>query len=91
MQYDGKLDVKSLSFGARDLRPFAAMGLAKGVVTSKPEDYLHKHTGYANMCRGTQTQFLCHLPVMISLSNERWLKRVFVLQAPRLCSLSLQR
>ena len=53
LQHDGKLDVRSLSFGARDLRPFAAMGLAKGVITSKPEEYLHKYTGYANMCRGS--------------------------------------
>ena len=53
LQHDGKLDVRSLSFGARDLRPFAAMGLAKGVITSKPEEYLHKYTGCANMCRGS--------------------------------------
>lgn len=52
LQYNGKVDVKSLSFGARELRPFAAMGLAKGIITRRPEEYLHKYTGYANMCRG---------------------------------------
>ena len=69
LQYDGRVDVKSLSFGARDLRPFAAMGLAKGVITSKPEEYLHKYTGYTNMCRGryglqfsASAHSLCNVP-----------------------------
>ena len=41
-----------MCFGARDQRPFATMGLAKGVIASKPEEFLHKRTGYANMSRG---------------------------------------
>ena len=53
LQHKGELDVQSLSFGARDLRPYAAMGLARGVITSKPEEYLRKYTGYANLSRGT--------------------------------------
>lgn len=56
VQHDGKLEVKEMSFGARDQRLFATMGLAKGVITSKPEDFLHKHTGYANMSRGQKRQ-----------------------------------
>jgi hypothetical protein len=52
VQHNGKMEAKEFSFGSRDHRPFATMGLAKGVITSKPEDFLHKHTGYANMSRG---------------------------------------
>lgn len=58
MQHNGKLDLSSLSFGARDQRPFAAMGLAKGIVTSRPEEYLHKHSGYANMSRGLPPSYV---------------------------------
>ena len=56
VQHNGKLEVKEMSFGARYQRLFATMGLAKGIITSKPEEFLHKHTGYANMSRGQKRQ-----------------------------------
>ena len=95
LQYDGRLDVKSFSFGARDLRPFAAMGLPRGVVTAKPEEYLQKYTGYANMSRG-RSRAAMHVYAS-SIGALDWQKHLgssmgqMHVQAPKLCKNCLRR
>ncbi|CAK0782801.1 hypothetical protein CVIRNUC_005996 [Coccomyxa viridis] len=51
-KYAGRLDNKELSFGRREHKKFATMGLAKGKVTSRPEDFLRRHASHAKAAQG---------------------------------------
>ena len=55
LQFAERLDNKELCFGRREHKKFATMGLAKGIVTSRPKDFLRKNAGHAEAQQGLHT------------------------------------
>ena len=55
LQFAGRLDKKELCFGRREQKKFATMGLAKGIVTSRPEDFLRRSGGQIQARQGGRT------------------------------------
>ena len=52
VQFAGNLDSKDLCFGKREYKKFATMGLAKGIVKSRPEDFLRRNVGHTGASQG---------------------------------------
>ena len=55
LQFAGRLNNKELCFGRREHKRFATMGLAKGIVTSRPEDFLRRSAGHTQASQGLHT------------------------------------